>query len=116
MEKSTEEVYHMILKDPLTLPDWSLLFGYSLTKESTGPDPIVSAERTKLDLPAQMTKKRDFFKLVRSQVLDDGTENAQEILIVATQRGNILFLRGDGRVAHICLPDLMFVDLIYAPK
>ena len=31
-EEFVEEIYYLILKDPSTTPDWSMIFGYSLDK------------------------------------------------------------------------------------
>ena len=75
----------------------------------------MAAERKRIELPAPMTKRRDFFKLARSQVLNAGTPNAQEILMVASQRGYVAFMRGDGRVSFILISDLMVSDMLYAP-
>ena len=58
-----------------------MLFGYLVNQDSNGPDPIVAGERKRIELPLAMTKRRDFFKLVRSQVLNPGTDQAQEILM-----------------------------------
>ena len=66
---------------PFWKPDWTMLFGYLVNQDSNGPDPIVAAERKRIELPLAMTKRRDFFKLVRSQVLNPGTDQAQEILM-----------------------------------
>ena len=93
-----------------------MLFGYLVNQDSNGPDPIVSPERKRIELPLTMTKRRDFYKIVRSQVLNPGTDQAQEILMTATQRGFVAFIRGDGRVSNICLTDLMVSDVLYAPK
>ena len=98
------------------MPDWTMLFGYLVNQVSHGADPIVSSERKRIELPLAMTKRRDFYKIIRSQVLNPGTDQAQEILMAATQRGFVAFIRGDGRVSNIGLTDLMVSDVVYAPK
>ena len=93
-----------------------MLFGYMVNQDSNGPDPIVSPDRKGIELPGSMTKKRDFYKIIKSQVLNAGTDQAQEVLMVASQRGHVAFIRSDGRISNICLSDLMVSDVLYAPK
>ena len=50
-EEFVEEIYYLILKDPSTTPDWSMIFGYSLDKAgvSKSTSVLISKCRTILD-------------------------------------------------------------------
>ena len=47
-EEFVEEIYYLILKDPSTTPDWSMIFGYSLDKAgvSKSTSVLISKYRT----------------------------------------------------------------------
>ena len=45
-----------------------------------------------------------------------GTNQAQEILMTATQRGHAAYIRSDGRCSSICLTELMVTDMVYSEK
>ena len=50
-EEFVEEIYYLILKDPSTTPDWSMIFGYSLDKAgvSKSTSVLISKYHTILD-------------------------------------------------------------------
>ena len=59
----------------LVIPDWSFLFGCCITKFQSKSEPLVSPLRQKFKRPADISRRRDFVKFVKTQkVPQEGIE------------------------------------------
>ena len=101
---------------PTLPPDWSYLFGCCIAEIKSQKEPIVSLTRKKFELPTAITRRRDFIKFIKGQVVGQRSDEQQEYLMVATQKGFISLFRDERRVSYLYVPDLMVADMAYAEK
>ena len=116
-KRYSEEVYHMLLREPLITPDWSYLFGCCIAEIKAQAEPIVSINRKKFDIPSAINRRRDFVKLIKTQTIGKGESQPKEFLMMATQKGYVSIFRGDSsRLSYLFMPDLLVADMAYAEK